>query len=321
MEGSSYFIHYILSPNLLFQWNLSGLIIMTCACFVAVKLPSTLAVYPLDGKRRGRDISSSRNPTATLTGVRYRQGPDGQRDGSTQFYGRRNSYVEIPNTGRLDARYSITVLIWVYHEGRSGIILNYNPNRRGFQLRMISPQVLQVVIVRRTRRRTITVRMRGRFIKYKAWNYVGVTYDERSQIVTVWVNSKAVVTRRIGRIQLDTRKAIRLGGRRGSREYFQGRLFCLQLYSVALSRKQIDEAKKKCFLKGKKCNVLYFMGLRYLMPPFCGLLDYNETSLFTIKQYGLLILLQSSCEKQSVVTFCITLFTLNILNAYIVLST
>ena len=225
-----------------------------------MKLPSTLAVYPLDGKRRGRDISRSRNPTATLTGVRYRQGPDGRRDGSVQFYGRRNSYVDIPNPGRLDARYSITVLTWVYHEGRSGIILNYNPNRRGFQLRMNSRRVLQVVIVRRRRRRTITVRTRGRFIKYKAWNYVGVTYDDRSQIVTVWVNSKAVVTRRIGKIQLDTRKAIRLGGRRGSGEYFQGRLFCLQLYSVALSRKQIDEAKKKCFLKGKKCNVALFYG-------------------------------------------------------------
>lgn len=229
---------------------------MSCAFIVTVRLPSTLAVYPLDGKRRGGDISRSRNPSATLIGVRYRQGPDGRRDGSTQFYGRRNSYVEIPNTGKLDARYSITVLIWVYNEGRSGIVLNYNPNRRGFQLRMISRRVLQVVIVERTRRRTITVRTRGRFIKYKAWNYIGVTYNEGSQVVTVWVNSKVVVTKRIGRVQLDTRKPIRLGGQRGNREYFRGRLFCLQLYSVALSRKQIDEAKKKCFLKGKiKCFV------------------------------------------------------------------
>ena len=216
-----------------------------------VRLPSTLAVYPLDGKRRGGDISRSRNPSARLIGVRYRQGPDGRRDGSTQFYGRGNSYVEIPNTGKLDARYSITVLIWVYNEGRSGIILNYGPNRKGFQLRMISRRVLQVVIVERRRRKTITVRTRGRFIKYKAWNYVGVTYNEGSRVVTVWVNSKVVVTKRIGRVQLDTSKPIRLGGRRGSRQNFRGRLFCLQLYSVALSRKQIDEAKKKCFIKGK----------------------------------------------------------------------
>lgn len=210
-------------------------------------------MYALDFKRRGRDLSRSRNPKATLVGIRYKQGPDGRRDGSTQFYGRRNSYVEIPNTGKLDARYSITVLIWVYNEGRSGIILNYGRRRRGFQLRMISQRVLQVLIVRRTRKTTITVQTRGRVMKYRAWNYVGVTYDERSQAVTVWVNMKAVLTRRIGRVQLDTRKVIRLGGLTGSREYFRGRLFCLQLYSVVLYRKQIDEAKKRCFLKGMIC--------------------------------------------------------------------
>ena len=227
-----------------------------------MKLPKTLAVYALDFKRRGRDLSRSRNPTATLVGIRYSQGPDGRRDGSTQFYGRRNSYVEIPNTGKLDARYSITVLIWVYNEKRSGIILNYGRNRRGFQIRMISQRVLQVLIVRRTRRTTITVQTRGRVMKYKAWNYVGVTYDERRQVVTVWVNMKAVVTRRVGRIQLDTSKTIRLGGRTGSREYFRGRLFCLQLYSVALYRKQIEEAKKRCFLKGIIFCDLFIWSLR-----------------------------------------------------------
>lgn len=227
---------------------------MVFCLFVTVRLPRTLAVYPLDRKRGGRDISRTRNPTATLIGVRNDQGPDGRRDGSTRFYGRRNSYVEIPNTGRLDARYSITVLIWVYNEGRSGIILNYGPSRRGFQLRVISRRVLQVVIVRRTRRRTIRVRTRGRFIKYKAWNYIGVTYNEMSQAITIWVNSKAIVTKNIGRVQLDTSKPIRLGSRKGSRKYFRGRLFCLQLYSVALSGKQIDEAKKRCFIKG----IIYF---------------------------------------------------------------
>ncbi|CAH3120484.1 unnamed protein product, partial [Porites lobata] len=39
---------------------------------------------------------------------------------------------------------------------------------------------------------------------------------------------------------------------RRSRSYLRGRLFCLQLYSVALNRKQIFEAKRKCFLPGPK---------------------------------------------------------------------
>lgn len=244
-------------------------------CVFIVKLPRTLAVYPLDRRRGGRDISRSRNPSARLIGVRYNQGPDGRRDGSVQFYGRRNSYVEIPNTGRLDARYSITVLIWVYNEGRFGTILNYNPNRKGFQLRMISRRVLQVVIAQRTRRRVITVRTRGRFMKYKAWNYVGVTYSERQQTMTIRVNLKVVAKRRIGRLQLDTRRSIRLGSQRGNKNYFRGRLFCLQLYSEALSGKQINEAKKKCFLKGKD---LYFV-LLLLLQNRC----FKETLLYLFR--------------------------------------
>ena len=235
-----------------------------------MELPRTLAVYPLDYIRRGRDLSRNRNPSARFYGITYKQGPDGRRDGSTQFYGRSNSYVEIPNTGKLDARYSITVCIWVYHEGRRGIILNYNPNRRGFQLRMISPRVLQVIIVRRTKRTTITVQTGGRIINYKAWSYIAVTFDERSQMLTIWVNSKPVVRRTIGKVQLETRKAIILGGQKGSREYFRGRLFCLQLYSVALNRKQIEETKKRCFRKGNvslfDLRVIWVFLFKFLTP-------------------------------------------------------
>ena len=215
----------------------------------SVRLPSTLAVYPLDRRRGGRDISRSKNPGARIVGVKYGQGPDGRRDGSTVFYGRRNSYVEIPNTGKLDARYSITILIWVYHDGRAGPIVNYNPNGYGVHLWMTSQRQLFVRFKHRDGRTTRPLRS-NRF-KYRAWNYVGATYDERSGIATLWVNSQPVARRRLGRVRLSTNYPIRLGAIRRSRNYFRGRLFCLQLYSVALTRKQIFEAKRKCFLKGK----------------------------------------------------------------------
>ena len=205
-------------------------------------------MYALDGVRRGRDISRSKNPTATLMGVGPAPGPDRRRDGSLQFYGRRNSYVEIPNTGRLDARYSITILVWVYHEGVSGPIFNYNPRGFGVHLWMTGKRELFVRFVRRSRRFTAAVKSRR--ITYKAWNYVGTTYDERTGIATLYINSIPVAYRRIGRIQLSTNYPIRLGARVGDRRYFRGRLFCVQVYSVALNRKQINEAKQKCFLPG-----------------------------------------------------------------------
>lgn len=213
-----------------------------------MRLPSTLAVYALDRKRGGRDISQSRNPGARIVGVKYGSGPDGRTDGATVFYGRRTSYVEIPNIGKLDARYSITILIWVYHEGRTGPVVNYNPNGYGVHLWMTSQRQLFARFVKRDGRMTRPIRSSR--LKYRAWNYVGATYDERSGIATLWVNSQPVVRRRLGRIRLSTNYPIRLGAITKSRSYFRGKLFCLQLYSVALTKTQIFAAKRKCFLPG-----------------------------------------------------------------------
>ena len=159
--------------------------------------------------------------------------------------------MEIPNTGKLDAKYSITVLIWLKNEGKRGIILKYNRKPRGFQMRMKNERELQVVVEDRTSTKTYKVSTSVRDIKYRVWNYIGFTYDGTTQMATILVDSKPVARRKIGKVRLDTRKEIRLGGYQGSSEYFRGRLFCLQLYSVALSRRQIEEAEKKCFLKGK----------------------------------------------------------------------
>ena len=217
-------------------------------CFYVVPLPRTLAVYPLDRARGGRDISRRKNPSARVVGVRYGLGPDGRRDGCSVFYGRRNSYVEIPNTGSLDARYSMTILIWLYHVGRAGPIVNYNPNGYGVHLWTTARRELFARFVHRNGR--MTKPLRSRRLKYRAWNYVGATYDERTGIATLWINSRSYVRRRLGLLRLSTNYAIRLAAIRGSRNFLRGRLFCLQLYSVALNRKQIFEAKRKCFLPG-----------------------------------------------------------------------
>ena len=77
-----------------------GFVEESLSLFATVKLPGVLAIYPLDKKRSVIDISSSRNPSAVRGNVGYAQGPDGRPYGSTQFFGRSNSYIEIPNTGK-----------------------------------------------------------------------------------------------------------------------------------------------------------------------------------------------------------------------------
>lgn len=225
------------------------------------RLPSTLAVYPLDRKRKGNDISDSRNPSADFNSVGYNEGPDGRRFGSVEFSGQSNSYVIIPNNGKLDARYSITILVHVFYQGGSGPFFNYNPEKKGLLLRMISATKLEVEIIDRNRRTSVKLQTPGRVFQREAWNYVGVTYSERRQFLSIWVNLKLVATKRVGRVELDTGYPIRLSGYKNSNNYFRGRLFCLQLYGVALSGEKIKEAMKKCFLKGKKecfvCSICF----------------------------------------------------------------
>lgn len=222
---------------------------------LAVIIPQSEVVYALDGLRRGRDISRTKAPSASLMGVGTAQGPDGRRDGSLRFYGRRNSYVEIPNNGKLDVRYSITILIWVFHEGVSGPIFNYNPRGFGVHLWMTSRRQLFARFVTRSRRFTRPITSRR--MKYKAWNYVGATYDRRTRIATLYINSIPVAYRRLGRIQLSTNYPVRLGARIGDGRYFRGRLFCAQVYSRTLNKKQIFQAKRRCFLPGLRllCSV------------------------------------------------------------------
>lgn len=214
--------------------------------FLSVPLPSSLAVYALDGYRRGKDISGSNNPTASLIGTGTAPGPDGRRDGSIKFYGRRNSYVRITNSGRLDAQFSITIIVWMFHDGVNGPFVHYNPQGLGVELAMTGRREIVARFVKRSS--SYSVPLKSRQIKYRAWNYVATTFEQRTGLAKLYINSRQVAYKTVGRMRLATNYPLRLGAREGDRRYFRGRLFCLQIYSKPLTGRQIEAAKRKCFL-------------------------------------------------------------------------
>lgn len=211
-------------------------------------LPRIVAIYPLDEQYKGSDISRNRNPTGKLVGIRTGPGPDGWPNTATEFFGSQSSYVEFPNTGRLDTRNSITILAWVLHLGLAGPIFNYNIGPRwGVHLWMTRPRQLFVRFVRRDGRFTTPLVTHGGSIRYQAWNFVGATYNGNTGMATLWVNNRPVVRTNIGRIRLATDRPVRMGAKIRDPRYFRGRVSCVQLYSVALNRKQIIHASKRCF--------------------------------------------------------------------------
>lgn len=212
--------------------------------------PEVVAIYPLSRIHRGRDVSGRRNPTGRLGRVGFAKGPDGRKDSSTQFYGNSYSYIEIPNRGKLDARKSITILAWVYHSGRAGPIVNYRAGKGwGVHLWLTSPRTIYVRFVRRDGKFTKGLfGMRGR-LPYKVWNYIGATYNYKTGYAKIWVNSRVVAYKRLGRFRIATQYPIRIGSRRGDRRHFKGRISCIQIYSRALRAAEIRAARKRCFSK------------------------------------------------------------------------
>lgn len=225
----------------------SSVFLSLAFCYI-IGLPRVVAIYPLDELKKGRDVSGHRNPTARLVGVRVGPGPDGWPNTATEFFGSKNSYIEFPNRGKLDTRISITVLAWVLHLGQSGPIFNYNRGPRwGVHLWMTRPRQFFARFVKRDGRFTTPLVTHGGNVRFKAWNYLGATYDGNTGMATLWVNNRPVVRTNIGRLRLATNRPVRMGAKVGDRRYFRGRVSCVQVYSVALNRKQIIDASKRCF--------------------------------------------------------------------------
>ena len=218
--------------------------------------PDAVAFYPLTIKYRGYDVGPNRNPRSKLNNVRPAPGPDGRLGGSYSFLGRPDSFIEFPNTGKLDTQNSITLLAWVNPMGGAGPIFNYNPRGFGVHFWVTRAGRLFVRFVRRSRASTqpLISRRLGR----RSWSFVGATYDQRTGIAKLYVNEKPVVTKVIGRIRLSTNYPARMGAKIGDRRYFRGWITCMQVYDVALSRRLIRIAKRLCF-KGIELQMFYHL--------------------------------------------------------------
>ena len=209
-----------------------------------------VAIFPLNGGTKGKDISTRNNARGTLSYVRPAPGPDGTRDGSYQFYGKRNSYILFPNRGGLDTKRSITLLAWILHQGRAGPIFNYMPNGWGVHFWMTTPRTLFVRFTRRKGRRFTAAVVSRRIIPGR-WQFVGASYNGRTGQAKLFVNRRFTARKYIGRIRLATNYPVRMGARIGDGRYFRGRISCMQVYNGALSLRQIISKKRRCFRRSK----------------------------------------------------------------------
>lgn len=209
-----------------------------------------MVVYPLNRGFKGRDLTN-RNAPARPNNVRYAPGPLGKPGGAIRFLGKKTSFVHFPNkNGAIDTRNSITILVWIYPEGKPGPIFNYHPGGWGVHLWLTSPTTLFARFTKR-RGRVFTRSLSSVSVIPRQWQVVGASYDQNTGVASLWRNGRRVRTANIGKIQLATNYPARMGAKMGDRRYFRGRVSCLQVYKVALSSQQMKKAAKACANKGE----------------------------------------------------------------------
>lgn len=209
-------------------------------------LPKPAALFPLNQGTRGKDLRK-RNPSARPRNVRYTRGPYGRPGGSTRFLGKGNSFIQFPNRGGLDTQDSITILAWIYPEGRPGPIFNFHPNGDGVQLwvRGRYGKILSAMFPKRVGRKK-TPMLQRRVLQPRKWQFIGAKYDPRTGYASIWKNGRLVARQRVGRFKLSTNYPARMGARLGNKKYFKGRVACLQIYKKPLTRRQIIAARLVC---------------------------------------------------------------------------
>ncbi|CAH3033833.1 unnamed protein product [Porites lobata] len=208
-------------------------------------LPVPAALYPLNGLHGTRDISANKNSPGIPSGVHLAPGPYGNPQGSYQFSGSSTSYIEIPNNGGLDTRYSITILAWVNRENNQGPIFNYNTQRPiefHFWIWMGSGNAYA------SNPHWIST-THSPMAPY-TWYYIGITYDYSSGIAQVWLNGEAkskVTVSDPGSFEITTRSDVRMGALQNDHRYFKGRVCCLQVYNTALNEQEIIAMQNRTF--------------------------------------------------------------------------
>ncbi|CAH1244449.1 PKD1 [Branchiostoma lanceolatum] len=207
-----------------------------------------VGLWPLNAESGASDVTGNGND-GVATGTQLAPGPFGDTDGAFLFSGTADSYLDIPNNGRLDVRYSYTMLAHVYATGSSGPILTYVTDNNDFGVhwfQMDPQQVINRVVARHGI--NSSPYPQTSVLNQNAWSYVGTSYNSVTGMAALWSNGQLVAETYVGVAELKTQYPIRVAVRvrDGDPRFFAGRIACLQLYNYAMTPGQIEAARDKC---------------------------------------------------------------------------
>ncbi|XP_028404816.1 uncharacterized protein LOC114527381 [Dendronephthya gigantea] len=226
--------------------------------------------YPFDNVTEGQDKSGFGNH-ASMNGIEYEDGPLGNPGGSARMTGSLSSYIRLhDNSGRLDTRYSLTILMQIYaHETRHGQLLGWTASGQwGVHLWAIDKTIY--FCSRNRQGYKIRLLRATDQIQPNEWHYLAATYDYDKRIQSIYRNGKLLLrTTGFSLQQLGTSSSFQLTSgvtyknhhyQRDTRVY-NGRIACLKIYNTAFTDDEV-----KTFSENWECP--------HEPAPLCHRVDY-----------------------------------------------
>ena len=185
-------------------------------------------------------------------------GPDGKANGSYQFHGTEDSYIEFPNNaGTLDARHSITMLCWVYisksiFSGPLFIYYNKTNSDKFFGMFISNANLVAYF------KGNASLHIQSETLGSNHWHYVGASYDHKKNELSLWVNGTLAGQKKFahGSPRATGYRAVRMGAiflKRWQKTLkFNGRITAMQVYNFSLTEQQIEAVK---YVSGRGKNI------------------------------------------------------------------
>ena len=205
--------------------------------FSLLAVPEPVAFYPLNARYKAAE-KENRQPMGTLGDVGITNGPFNEPGGAYMFYGTSGAYIEFPNTGGLDTRFSITLMCWVQPGGQDGILFYYV----GIGVSMsIFNRKLGNVIWKRTSKK-LSTRTATEVLPAGKWFHAAASYDYNSGINSLYINGHLKASQHIGTgYEIATAsQRVRMGAEDQDNQYFRGKIAEMKVYDVALNEAQIQ---------------------------------------------------------------------------------
>ena len=201
----------------------------------------------MNGEFGTRDLGPHQNSPGIPYNIQLAPGPFGQPSGSVRFSGTPFSYIEFPNNGGLDTRFSLTILLWVFPENVDGPMINYGTkyssvhfwidNGETWARLMERPGGVSGVVLRNS-------------LNHHSWNFIGFSYDYVTGVQRVWNDGKVCDAANVGQFELKTQDVIRMGAKDGDPRFLKRRISCFQVYDKALTEREVQAVRGLCFRKG-----------------------------------------------------------------------